>query len=77
MGRCLVNLLLFSFSEGYERLAQAKGEGVSTNSGQVDDAFDMFADDDEKSHANQVSDGSDLVPGPNSNIISQPSESRL
>lgn len=64
------------FAEGYEKLAQAK-EGVFTNLGQNDDAFDMFADDDENGHANPASGGSELVAGDNNNIVSQPSESKL
>uniref|UniRef100_A0A161ZV94 OCRE domain-containing protein n=1 Tax=Daucus carota subsp. sativus TaxID=79200 RepID=A0A161ZV94_DAUCS len=62
-------------AEGYEKLAQLRGEGTSVNSEQVDDELDMFAEDDEKANANPASGEGDLVSGSNSNGNNQPSES--
>lgn len=76
LGR-LVTKLCFSLTEGYEKLAQLRGEGTSVNSEQVDDELDMFAEDDEKANANPASGEGDLVSGSNSNGNNQPSESKF
>lgn len=73
---CLTDLW-FSLSEGYEKLAQLRGEGTSTDSGPGDDSFDMFAEDDEKANANPAAGESGLVSGSNSNGNNQPSESKF
>ncbi|KAK1359258.1 hypothetical protein POM88_043732 [Heracleum sosnowskyi] len=68
-------LVFVDLYEGYEKLAQLRGEGTSVDSGPGDDSFDMFAKDDEKANVNPAPGESDLVSRSNSNDNNQPSES--